>query len=137
MAIHVQSDIRNAQLDVINDAANAGAGPAVIELRDGVQPADADDADVGTVLATFTCEDPAFATPVGGVMDLDAAPDLTDTADNSGTASWARMKNSDGDVIFDGSVGLSGSGADYTITSTTVVAGQPVTLTLGALTQPG
>lgn len=135
MTIHIKSTVRNDMLSAINAAANAGSGAAVIELRSGSQPANADAADVGTVLATFTCDATStFLTPASGVMDLDAAPDLTDTADATGTASWARMKDSDGNVIFDGSVAT--SGGDYTITSTSVVSGQTVTLTVGALTQP-
>lgn len=134
MTIHIKSTVRNSMLSALNTAANAGSGAATIEVRSGSQPANADAADVGTVLATFTCADPGFETPASGVMDLDANPDLTTTASATGTASWARMKDSDGNVIFDGSVGT--SGADFTITSTSVVSGQTVTLTVGALTLP-
>lgn len=134
MTIHIKSTVRNAMLSALNTAANAGAAAATIEVRSGTQPANADAADVGTVLATFTCADPAFETPASGVMDLDANPDLTATAAATGTASWARMKDSDGNVVFDGSVGT--SGADFIITSTSIVSGQTVTLTVGALTQP-
>jgi hypothetical protein len=134
MTIHIKSTVRNDMLAALNVAANAGSGAATIELRSGTQPANADAADVGTVLATFTCADPAFETPASGSMDVDANPDLTATASATGTASWARMKDSNGVVVFDGSVGT--SGADYTITSTSIVSGQTVTLTVGALTLP-
>ena len=86
------------------------------------------------MLAIFTCADPAFEAASAGVMDLDANPDLSTTAIASGTATWARVKDSDGTVVFDGSVGTSGT--DFIITSTTVVSGQTVTLTVGALTLP-
>lgn len=135
MTIHIKSTVRNSMLSAINTAMNAGAGPGTIEIRSGSQPANADAADVGTVLVTFTCADPAFETPASGVMDLDANPDLSDSsADATGTATWARCRDSDGNVVFDGSVGTSGT--DFIITSTSIVAGQTVTLTVGALTQP-
>lgn len=136
MTIHIKATVRNSMLAAINTAANAGSSLATIEVRSGTQAANADAADAGTVLATFTCYDPAFETPASGVMDLDANADLTATAAATGTATWARMKDSDGVVVFDGSVTASGGGGDYIITSTSVVSGQTVTLTVGALTQP-
>lgn len=134
MTIHIKATVRNDMLAAINTAANAGSGAATIELRSGTQPANADAADVGSVLATFTCADPAFETPASGVIDVDANPDLSTTASGTGTASWARMKDSNGVVVFDGSVAT--SGGDYTITSVSIVSGQTVTLTVGALTLP-
>jgi phosphate-selective porin len=135
MAMRIKESIRNAMLSAISAAADAGAGPATIELRTGAQPANADAAATGTLLATFTCEDPAFAAPSAGVMDLDAAPDLTTTAVAGGTAGWARVKDSTGATVFDGAVASSGS-PEFSITSTTITNGQTVTLTVGSITQP-
>jgi hypothetical protein len=134
VTIHIKSTVRDAMLDALDVMANAGAGAATIEIRSGTQPANADAADVGTVLATFTCADPAFEVSASGVLDLDANPDLSTTASATNTATWARMKDSNGVVIFDGSVGT--SSADFIITSTSIVSGQTVTLVSGALTLP-
>lgn len=136
MTIHAKSTVRNAMLDTLDDAANGGSSFAVIEIRTGTQPANADAADAGTVLATFTCTDPAFKAASGGSIELNTDTDLTATAGNSGTATHARMKDSSGAVILDGSVGLSGSGAEFIITSTSIVSGQTVTLTSGTVSLP-
>jgi hypothetical protein len=118
-------------LGVINTAANAGSGPATLEIRTGSKPANADASITGTVLVTFTMADPCFETPASGSMDFDANPDLTATASAGGTASYGVLKDSDGTVVLIGDVGV--SGAVFNITSTTVVDGQTVTLTLGAI----
>lgn len=134
MTIHIKGTVRSAMLDALDVAMNAGSGAATIEIRSGTQPANADAADAGSILATFTCADPAFEAASAGVMDLDANPDLSTTASGTGTATWARCRDSDGNVVFDGSVNT--SGADFIITSTSVVSGQTVTCTVGALTLP-
>lgn len=134
MTIRIKESIRNSRLTAISTAADAGVGPAVIEIRTGAQPANADTADSGTLLATITCADSAFETAAAGAMDLDANPDLSATAVATGTAGHARMKDSAGNVVFDGSVGTSGT--DYIITSTSITSGQTVTVLTGTLTDP-
>lgn len=134
MTIRIPVLGRNAGLNAIFDRADAGSGAAVIEIRSGSQPATADTAASGSLLATITCADPAFEVAATGSKDIDAAPDLTTTASAAGTAGWARMKDSAGVTIFDGSVGT--SGADFIINSTALTLGQTVNLTLGTITDP-
>lgn len=134
MTFRVAVAARNAGLDAILDRANAGAGPGVVEYRTGAQPATADTAASGTVLVTFTLADPAFAPASAGVKDLDADPDISATAVATGTAGWARIKDSDGNTVCDLSIGT--SGADVTINSTSITAGQTVNLTLGSISDP-
>lgn len=134
MTLRVATATRNAGLDAKYDRVNAGAGPGVIEYRTGPQPATADTAASGTLLVTFTLADPAFTPAAGGVKDLDADPDITATAVATGTVGWARCKDSNGNTIFDGSVGTSGT--DFIINSTAITSGQTVNLTLGSITDP-
>lgn len=136
MTLRVAVAARNAGLDAIFDRANAGAGPGTIKIYTGAQPADADVADLTgyTLLVTFTLADPAFAAAAGGVKDLDADPDLSAAAAATGTAGWARCEDSDGNNVFDGSVGTAGT--DFIINSTAITAGQTVNLTLGSITDP-
>lgn len=134
MTLRVAVAGRNAGLDARYDRANAGAGPGTIKVYTGSQPATADTAESGTLLATFTLADPAFAAAASGVKDLDADPDLSTTAVATGTAGWARCEDSDGNNVFDGSVGTSGT--DFIINTTSVTSGQTVTLTVGTITAP-
>ncbi len=134
MTIRVAVAARNAGLDAIFDRANAGSGPGTIKVYSGSQVATADTAESGTLLVTFTLEDPAFSAAASGVKDLDAAPDLSAVAVATNTAGWARCEDSDGVNVFDGSVGTSAT--DFIINSTSITSGQTCTLTLGAITDP-
>jgi hypothetical protein len=132
MALRIRQSVRNAMLAAVRDAVDAGSGPGTIEIRTGAQPATPETAASGTLLATFVLADPSFETPSAGSMDIDANPDLTCTAANTGTAGYARVKDSTGVAIFDGSVAT--SGGDFTISTTSIVSGETLTLTVGALT---
>jgi hypothetical protein len=136
MAFRVAVAGRNAGLDAALDRANAGAGPGTVKIYTGAQPANADVSDLTgyTLLITFTLADPAFAAADAGVKDLDADPDMSANAADTGTAGWARCEDSDGNNVFDGSVGTSGT--DFIITSTSIVSGQEYKLTLGSVTDP-
>lgn len=136
MTIRTPVASRNASLDSEFDRVDAGPGPGTLKIYSGGQPATADTAASGTHLATFTLADPGFAPASTGVKTIDADPDLTTSALSDGTAGWARAADSTGATVFDGSVGASGSGADFIINSTAITSGQPVALLSGTVTYP-
>lgn len=78
---------------------------------------------------------PLAATPglvAGAVLTLSGVP-LTALAAASGQAAKAELRNNAGTTICDGlTVGT--SAADIIISSTTIVLGQPVTVTAGTIT---
>lgn len=88
---------------------------------------------MASVLATFTLADPC-GTVTNGVLTLDFDPDISDlSADNSGTAVEARIKNGDGTSVITGlTVGTSGT--DIVLDNNVINAGQTVTLTTGTIT---
>lgn len=88
---------------------------------------------MASVLATFTLADPC-GTVTNGVLTLDFDPDISDSsADNSGTAVEARIKNGDGTSVITGlTVGTSGT--DIVLDNNVINAGQTVTLTTGSIT---
>jgi hypothetical protein len=133
MAITISSDLRN---DIANDILariDGGAGAGTIELRTGSKPATPNDAATGTLLATFTLTDPA-GTVTGAVLTFDFDPDIEATAANAGDPGWARVKDSTGAAVLDGTAGT--SGADFTTNVSTVASGQTVRLLTGTVTAP-
>lgn len=132
MTIRIPVAARNAMLDTLVDRADAGAGPATLKVYSGGQPATADTAATGTLLVTFTLADPAFEAAASNAVAIDADPDINATAVATGTAGWARLADSDGVTVFDGTVGTSGT--DWIINSTSITLGQIVVLTSGQLT---
>lgn len=134
--------IRNAtvikQADIIDDDVNGGAGAGVINIYAGSVPADADAALGGaTLLAELTMSDPAF----GAAQD--ASPGATITADTitsdasanaTGTATFARILDSDSNVIMQMSVGTGGE--DLNFNTTSFVSGGQIDITSLTVTVP-
>jgi len=127
MTIQLNVGIRNMIVD--NIAGQLGWG--VVEIYSGAQPASADNAATGTLLATIQMN--GLAPAVNGVADLNM--DATGTAVATGTAGYARWRDTMADALrFDGSVGTSGT--DFVVSNTSIVNGDTVTLTHLNLTQP-
>lgn len=130
MAVRLATATRNAMVDAWAALANGGT----IQVRTGAQPATAETAATGTLLATLAMTTPAFAPAANGSADIDADPDLEATAVADGTAGWARVLNSTGGTVFDGSVGT--TAADFLINATEITTGGIVRLLSGSITQP-
>lgn len=85
----------------------------------------------GAVLATIPLADPAGVV-AGGVLTL-TTPVSDTSADATGTAAVARIKDGGGTIVASGmTVGT--SGADIIIASTSIVASQVVTINSATIT---
>lgn len=104
---------------------DAGASAGVLVVLDA--------ADV--VLFTIVFDDPC-GTVAGGVLNFANFPraDLSPAA--SGTADHAELRDSNGTFLERLTVGLTGSGADVTLDSLTIVAGYPILMQSAAYTAP-
>lgn len=134
MAIGLATAVRNAAADAVAARFDAGAGAATIEIRTGAKPANPQAAATGTLLATFTLNDPAWGAAVTGVATLDVSPAISTTAVAAGTAGWFRAKDSAGATVVDGTAGTSGT--DMILTNAVISNGQVLNLILGTMTQP-
>lgn len=128
MALGMATTLRNARLDAITTATgNAG----FLRIYDGSRPATGGTAT--TLLAELTLGTPLAGAASGAVLTLNAITQDA-SANNSGTATWFRWVKSDGTThVLDGSVGTSGS--DLNLTTTTIVATQPVSVSSWAITE--
>lgn len=109
----------------------------VVEIRSGTQPADADTAPTGTVLATINLNTPSFAAAASKTRLKNGT--LQDAASTTGTAAWFRLATSGDlgttnttDQRIDGSCGT--SDADMILNTLSITSGVDVilnTLTLG------
>jgi len=134
MATRIPTAARNAAANAVVLLADAGPAAGTIQIRSGAQPATANDAATGTLLATLTMSDPAFAAAVAGVSTLDTTPVLTTTGVAAGTAGWFRMLDSNGLTVMDGAV--STAGAELNLNTTTISVGVTVEITAGTVTMP-
>lgn len=124
MAITYATSLKQARMQAVIDAVDAGAGAGTLEIGT---------TGMASVLATFTLADPS-GTASGATLTWDFDPDISDTsADNTGTAAEARIKDSDSNVVVSGlTVGTSGT--DIILDSTSITTGQTVTITAGTFT---
>jgi hypothetical protein len=128
------ADYRDDLIDAVTAQLDLGDASGLLILYDGTQPVDADTAvTTQTVLASLELDDPAFAAASAGTAVLASLPRTTE-ASASGTATWARIYDSDMVAIMDISVGGAGSGAELILDNTTVTAGYDVTITALSVT---
>jgi hypothetical protein len=129
MALAYATALRNSRLDAIDDACNAGAGAALLRIYDGSRPATGGAAT--TLLAELTFSDPAFGAASSGTL-IASSITQDSSANATGTATWFRIVDSSATFVMDGSVGTSGS--DLNLTTTSIVATQPVSVTSFVIT---
>lgn len=130
MALGMATTLRNARLDAINTAINAGAGAGTLKIYNGSRPATGGTAT--TLLATLTFSDPAAPAAAAGVLTFSAITSDS-SADATGTATWARIADSTGTFVCDCSVGTSGT--DIVLNTDAIVAGAAVSVTSATLTE--
>jgi hypothetical protein len=124
MAVTYSTAVKTLRMQAVADAIDAGASSGTLEIGTTA---------MGSTLATFTLVEPC-GTVSGAVLTLDFDPDISESsADASGTAAAAQIKNGSGTVVISGlTVGTSGT--DIVLDSTSITAGQTVTLTAGTIT---
>lgn len=128
MALAYSTTLRNAMLDAITTAAG---GSALLRIYDGTRPATGGSAT--TLLAELTCNATFAPSAASGVLTLNSITQDA-SANATGTATWFRIVKSDGTThVMDGSVGTSGS--DLNLTTTSIVATQPVSVTSFTITE--
>lgn len=128
MAIAYAVSLRNTMLDAITTAAG---NAALLRIYDGSRPATGGTAT--TLLAELTCGTPFAAGAASGVLTLGSITQDA-SANATGTATWFRIVKADGTThVLDGNVGTSGS--DLNLTTTSIVSGQPVSISSFTLTE--
>jgi hypothetical protein len=124
MAIQLSTAVRDARQNAIETAVGTSA---VIKIRTGAPPANCAAADSGSVLATISLQSDWAAASASGTKAFQGT--MSDaSADASGTAAHFRLYASDGTTChMQGTVGT--SGADLNLSSVSITAGDPVTIT--------
>lgn len=128
MAITLGLILQNAMADQVDTT----IGTDEFILYSGTPPANAKTALSGnTVLSTHVLT--GFGAASSGTITANAITTVNGSA--TGTATFCRVVKA-GTAQVQGSVGLSGSGADCIVTNTTVTSGQPVAVTSFTFTMP-
>ena len=131
MALAYATTLRNAQLDAIDDAVNAGSGAGTIKLYTGTRPATGGALSGNTLLGTLTFSGTAFGAASGGTITA-ASITSDSSADATGTATWFRVEESDANFVMDGDVGTSGS--DLNLSTVAISSGATLEITSFVIT---
>lgn len=123
MAVNYPVAVKNARMTAVRDQIDAGAGAGILEIGT---------AGMATVLAQITLNDPS-GTVASGVLTLSGFPKSDTSANASGVAAAARIRDSNNtDIITGLTVGTSGS--DINLDNTNISAGQTVTINSATIT---
>lgn len=139
MAVRISSAAAIAACDAIVDLVDGGAAGGELIIYSGTRPATVDTTITDqTELVTFTLADPSFgnATDVtaGGVATLEDVAAVQASA--TGTATFFRMFDSDGNAILDGEVTDTEGSGDLKLSSTSVIQDIEVTIVSMTATMP-
>ena len=120
MTLGILESIRTAMVTLLSTAIDGGPAAGKVKIYDGAMPATGAAVTTQNLLGTVLCSDPCASGIAAGVLTFDDFTD-DDDADGSGTATWARITDSDDNFVCDASIGT--SGADLNLNSTTITAG--------------
>lgn len=126
--VNLAASIKTSVLNTIQAAIDAGATGGLIKIYSGVIPATPETAVttqtlLGTLVFSVTSGSIASQIFTAAAITPDASADAT------GTASWARITDSDGNPVIDCDVSTtSGSGA-IKLNTTSIVERGPISLT--------
>lgn len=132
MTMGFSTDLRNDRAKAIRDRIDAALSPGRLRFYDGVRPAT--NGAVTNLLADVPLSDPSAPDPAGGVLTL-TTPVEDSAADASGTTTWARIVDGDGNFVMDLSVTVTDGGGDIQLVDVNLVAGQPVRITSATITE--
>lgn len=133
--VRLADTAQQGAMDAVVDLIDAGSGAGTIKIYTGTQPATGDTALSGnTLLGTLTFSDPAFgATNSSGVATASSITSDT-SADATGTATFARIADSNGNTVFDCDVGTSAT--TIVLNSTSITSGGTIAISSFTMTHP-
>lgn len=123
MSVVYSNTAKTNRMTAVRDTIDAGSGAGVLQIGT---------TGMGTVLAEITLNDPS-GTVSGSVLTLSGFPKSDTSANATGTAAAARIRDSSGnDVITGLTVGT--SAADIILDNTSINSGQTVTINSASIT---
>lgn len=126
MAITLETATRNAMAAAAAALVDAGAAEGKCEILTTAS---------AVLLVSFELGDPAFGAPAAGVVTASGLP-IQATAVGTGTAAVLRVVDSDDNIVWSGTAGGSGSGADAILDNASIETGQTCNLTSLTFTMP-
>lgn len=125
--INLSNDLRDARLQLLADALSGGT----LTLYTAPKPAIGAAITTQTALATLLLPDGLTVSNAQFSMVINAV-----TTADTGTCTWGRIVDSADAFVLDGDAGIPGSSALFTIKTTTMTAGDPLTVVAAVFSEP-
>jgi len=132
MTLALAGTLRSDRADRITNYIDAAGAGAELTIYSGVRPGTGAPP-AGAALVTFALPFPVAPAAVSGVLTFDSIP--PENIAVSGGATWFRIIDNSMSQAIDGDVGLTGSGADLELDSTTFVSGRLISIDSFVLTE--
>ncbi len=125
MSVVYDISLKNTRMtSVVTAIDNGGAGSLLFGTASGFSGANL----LATITFNATC-----GTVSGGVLTFSGTPLVDSSAANTGTAAEGEVEDGVGHVVISG-LTIATSSADIVLSSTSIVAGQSVTITAASIT---
>ncbi len=132
MALGIEVEIRNAQLDIIRDAIDAGDAGGKLKIYDGTRPSTGAEITGQFLLAICTFSAVSAADAFGGVLTFNNITEGVGLVESS--AVWGRITDSDDNFVCDLDISaLDGSG-DLKMNILEIYVDGPVQIIEGSIT---
>lgn len=123
MAVNYRASLKATRMQAVLDDIDNHASPAKLQIWNAA---------FATKLAEITLDDPSF-TRSAAVLTMAGVPKSDTSADATGTAALGRIVDGGGTTICD-NLTVGTSATDIILNSTSLTAGQTVTITSGTIT---
>ena len=137
MTIKLSTSVRNNRATQIANAIDAGSTGGKLNIYSGSRPSSgggAIDPFTNLLLGTLTFSKPCSSSIDNGVLSFSAIAQDS-AADNSGTATWARITNSDSAYVMDMDVSVNSGSGDVKLNSVDIIQGGPISIISASLTE--
>lgn len=124
--------LHTSRADAIGTAIDAGGAAGLLRIYDGTRPAGGGAAT--TLLAELTFSYPSDAGAVAGVFTASAITSDS-SANNTGTASWARVVTSAGTYVLDCDVTVTAGAGPLKLDSVSISTGNTVAVSSFVITE--
>lgn len=133
--VRFKQTLKESMETQIKDAIDAGSGPGILQIYSGSMPATPETSvTTQTLLGTLTFSDPC-GTIGSGTLTMSAITQDA-SADNGGTAAWARILDSTGSAVMDVDVSATTGTGAIKLNTVTIVAGGPIRIDSCTITFP-
>lgn len=133
--VHLVGSLKDDMLTQVKNRIDAGSAGGTVKIYTGSMPISPSvSVTTQVLLGTLMFSDPCATITSNTLVFSTITPDSL--ADNDGTATWARIADSDGNAVMDVDVSTTTGSGSIKLNTTAVKAGGPISITAMVISLP-